>query len=347
MSKIRVAINGFGRIGRISFRAILSKSNIEVVAINDLTNVHTLAHLLKYDSVHGRLPVAVNATENSIEAGGHNMRVFAEKDPANLPWKELNVDVVIESTGFFLDKESAGKHLTAGAKRVIISAPAKGDVETVVLGVNDQILAKNEAILSNASCTTNCAAPMVKVLDDAFGVEAGLLTTIHAYTGDQRLVDAPHNDLRRSRSAALSIIPTSTGAAKAIALILPHLKGKLDGLAMRVPIPAGSMTDLTVKLKKEASVAEINAAFKKAADESMKGILEYTEDPIVSVDIVGNPHSCIIDSGLTMVMGQTVKVIGWYDNETGYSNRIADLIEKMAALPTFSQNGLNQEPVTA
>lgn len=347
MSKIRVAINGFGRIGRISFRAILSKSNIEVVAINDLTNVHTLAHLLKYDSVHGRLPVAVNATENSIEAGGHNMRVFAEKDPANLPWKELNVDVVIESTGFFLDKESAGKHLTAGAKRVIISAPAKGDVETVVLGVNDQILAKNEAILSNASCTTNCAAPMVKVLDDAFGVEAGLLTTIHAYTGDQRLVDAPHNDLRRSRSAALSIIPTSTGAAKAIALILPHLKGKLDGLAMRVPIPAGSMTDLTVKLKKEASVAEINAAFKKAADESMKGILEYTEDPIVSVDIVGNPHSCIIDSSLTMVMGQTVKVIGWYDNETGYSNRIADLIEKMAALPTFSQNGLNQEPVTA
>jgi glyceraldehyde 3-phosphate dehydrogenase len=347
MSKIRVAINGFGRIGRISFRAILSKSNIEVVAINDLTNVHTLAHLLKYDSVHGRLPVAVNATENSIEAGGHNMRVFAEKDPANLPWKELNVDVVIESTGFFLDKESAGKHLTAGAKRVIISAPAKGDVETVVLGVNDQILAKNEAILSNASCTTNCAAPMVKVLDDAFGVEAGLLTTIHAYTGDQRLVDAPHSDLRRSRSAALSIIPTSTGAAKAIALILPHLKGKLDGLAMRVPIPAGSMTDLTVKLKKEASVAEINAAFKKAADESMKGILEYTEDPIVSVDIVGNPHSCIIDSSLTMVMGQTVKVIGWYDNETGYSNRIADLIEKMAALPTFSQNGLNQEPVTA
>ena len=347
MSKIRVAINGFGRIGRISFRAILSKSNIEVVAINDLTNVHTLAHLLKYDSVHGRLPVAVNATENSIEAGGHNMRVFAEKDPANLPWKELNVDVVIESTGFFLDKESAGKHLTAGAKRVIISAPAKGDVETVVLGVNDHILAKNEAILSNASCTTNCAAPMVKVLDDAFGVEAGLLTTIHAYTGDQRLVDAPHNDLRRSRSAALSIIPTSTGAAKAIALILPHLKGKLDGLAMRVPIPAGSMTDLTVKLKKEASVAEINAAFKKAADESMKGILEYTEDPIVSVDIVGNPHSCIIDSGLTMVMGQTVKVVGWYDNETGYSNRIADLIEKMAALPTFSQNGLNQEPVTA
>jgi glyceraldehyde 3-phosphate dehydrogenase len=261
------------------------------------------------------------------------MKVFAEKDPANLPWKELNVDVVIESTGFFLDKESAGKHITAGAKRVVISAPAKGDVETVVLGVNNHILAKNETILSNASCTTNCAAPMVKVLDDAFGVEAGLLTTIHAYTGDQRLVDAPHSDLRRSRSAALSIIPTSTGAAKAIALILPHLKGKLDGLAMRVPVPAGSMTDLTVKLKREASVAEINAAFKKAAEAEMKGILEYTEDPSVSADIVGNPHSCILDAGLTMVMGQTVKVVGWYDNETGYSNRVADLIEKMAELP--------------
>jgi glyceraldehyde 3-phosphate dehydrogenase len=333
MTKIRVAINGFGRIGRISFRAILNKSNIEVVAINDLTDVKTLAHLLKYDSVHGRLPVSVNVDGNTIEAGGHSMKVFAEKDPANLPWKELNVDVVIESTGFFLDKESAGKHITAGAKRVVISAPAKGDVETVVLGVNNHILAKNETILSNASCTTNCAAPMVKVLDDAFGVEAGLLTTIHAYTGDQRLVDAPHSDLRRSRSAALSIIPTSTGAAKAIALILPHLKGKLDGLAMRVPVPAGSMTDLTVKLKREASVAEINAAFKKAAEAEMKGILEYTEDPSVSADIVGNPHSCILDAGLTMVMGQTVKVVGWYDNETGYSNRVADLIEKMAELP--------------
>ncbi len=330
MSKIRVAINGFGRIGRISFRAILQKSNIEVVAINDLTDVGTLAHLLKYDSVHGGLGTDVSVHENVIKAGGHSMQVFAERDPANLPWKSLNIDVVIESTGFFLDKESAGKHLQAGAKKVIISAPAKDDVETIVLGVNDDILKKNSEILSNASCTTNCAAPMVKILDDAFGVESGLLTTIHAYTGDQRLVDAPHSDLRRSRSAALSIIPTSTGAAKAIALILPHLKGKLDGLAMRVPVPAGSMTDLTIQLKTEASIEQINAAFKKASETTMKGILEYTEDPIVSADIVGNPHSCILDAGLTMVMGQTVKVVGWYDNETGYSSRITDLIERMA-----------------
>lgn len=330
MKKIRVAINGFGRIGRISFRAILQKSNIEVVAINDLTDVKTLAHLLKYDSVHGGLGTPVNIKDNIIEAGGHSMQVFAERDPANLPWKSLNIDVVIESTGFFLDRESAVKHLQAGAKKVIISAPAKGDVETIVLGVNDEILNNNSNILSNASCTTNCAAPMVKILDDAFGVESGLLTTIHAYTGDQRLVDAPHCDLRRSRSAALSIIPTSTGAAKAIALILPHLKGKLDGLAMRVPVPAGSMTDLTIQLKTEVSIEQINAAFKKAAETTMKGILEYTEDPIVSADIVGNPHSCILDAGLTMVMGQTVKVVGWYDNETGYSSRIADLIERMA-----------------
>jgi len=331
MKKTRVAINGFGRIGRISFRSILAKSNIEVVAINDLTDVATLAHLLKYDSVHGRLPVDVTVNGDIIEAGGHKMKVFAQKDPSTLPWAELNIDVVVESTGFFLDTESAGKHLTAGAKRVIISAPAKGDVETVVLGVNDHILDNNDAILSNASCTTNCAAPLVKVLDDAFGVEAGLLTTIHAYTGDQRLVDAPHNDLRRARSAALSIIPTSTGAAKAIGLVLPHLAGKLDGLAMRVPIPAGSLTDLTVKLKTSATVEQINAAFKKASETSMKGILEYTEDPIVSADIVGNPHSCILDSDLTMVMGQTVKVVGWYDNESGYSARVADLIERLAS----------------
>lgn len=331
MAKIRVAINGFGRIGRMSFRAILQKSNIEVVAINDLTDVGTLAHLLKYDSIHGRLGTNVSIRENMIEAGGHSMQVFAERDPANLPWKSLNIDVVIESTGFFLDKASAGKHLQAGAKKVIISAPAKGDVETIVWGVNDKILMNNSDILSNASCTTNCAAPMVKILDDAFGVESGLLTTIHAYTGDQRLVDAPHSDLRRSRSAALSIIPTSTGAATAIALILPHLKGKLDGLAMRVPVPAGSMTDMTITLKKEASIEEINAAFKKASETTMTGILEYTEDPIVSADIIGNPHSCVFDAGLTMVMGRSVKVIGWYDNETGYSSRIADLIELMAA----------------
>jgi glyceraldehyde 3-phosphate dehydrogenase len=347
MQKIRVAINGFGRIGRISFRAILNKPNIEVVAINDLTDVETLAHLLKYDSVHGRFPGNVSTEADYIHAAGHSMKVFAEKDPANLPWKSLNVDVVIESTGFFLDKESAGRHITAGAKRVVISAPAKGDVETVVLGVNDEILANNQTILSNASCTTNCAAPMVKILDDAFGVEAGLLTTVHAYTGDQRLVDAPHKDLRRARSAALSIIPTSTGAAKAIGLVLPHLKGKLDGIALRVPIPAGSMTDLTVKIKNTATVEEINKAFKNAAENQMKGILEYTSDPIVSADIVGNPHSCILDSDLTMVMGQTVKVVGWYDNESGYSARVADLIERMAAMPDLAPSGTSSEPVTA
>lgn len=347
MQKIRVAINGFGRIGRVTLRAILNKTNIEVVAINDLTDVDTLLHLLKYDSVHGKFPTDVVSSNGFIEAGGHKMKVYAERDPANLPWKELNIDVVIESTGFFLDTASAGKHLEAGAKRVVISAPAKGDVETVVLGVNDEILSENHRILSNASCTTNCAAPMVKILDDAFGVEAGLLTTVHAYTGDQKLVDAPHKDLRRARAAALSIIPTSTGAAKAIGLVLPHLKGKLDGMALRVPIPAGSMTDLTVKLKKQASVEEINNAFKNAADNAMKGILEYTTDPIVSADIVGNPHSCIIDADLTMVMGQTVKVVGWYDNESGYSSRVADLIEKMAAMPNPNPKGTSSEPVTA
>ena len=332
MSKVRVAINGFGRIGRISFRMMMNKPGIEVVAINDLTDAKTLAHLLKYDSVHGKIEGQVKVEDGYILTGNHKLKVFAEKDPANLPWKDLNIDVVIESTGFFLDRESAGKHIQAGARKVIISAPAKEDVPTFVIGVNDHLLTAEHDIVSNASCTTNCAAPMVKVLDDAFGVEAGLLSTVHAYTGDQRLVDAPHKDLRRARAAALSIIPTSTGAAKAIALILPHLKGKLDGIALRVPVPSGSMTDLTVKLSREVSVKEINETFRKASENGMKGILEYTEDPIVSADIVGNPHSCILDSDLTMVMGTTVKVIGWYDNEAGYSNRIADLTEKMALL---------------
>jgi glyceraldehyde 3-phosphate dehydrogenase len=302
------------------------------VAINDLTDAKTLAHLLKYDSVHGKIDGQVKVEDGHILTGNHKLKVFAEKDPANLPWKDLNIDVVIESTGFFLDRESAGKHIQAGARKVIISAPAKEDVPTFVIGVNDHLLTADHDIVSNASCTTNCAAPMVKVLDDAFGVEAGLLSTVHAYTGDQRLVDAPHKDLRRARAAALSIIPTSTGAAKAIALILPHLKGKLDGIALRVPVPSGSMTDLTVKLGREVSVKEINETFRIASENGMKGILEYTEDPIVSADIVGNPHSCILDSDLTMVMGTTVKVIGWYDNEAGYSNRIADLTEKMALL---------------
>ena len=332
MSKVRVAINGFGRIGRISFRMMMNKPGIEVVAINDLTDAKTLAHLLKYDSVHGKIEGQVKVEDGHILTGNHKLKVFAEKDPANLPWKDLNIDVVIESTGFFLDRESAGKHIQAGARKVIISAPAKEDVPTFVIGVNDHLLTAEHDIVSNASCTTNCAAPMVKVLDDAFGVEAGLLSTVHAYTGDQRLVDAPHKDLRRARAAALSIIPTSTGAAKAIALILPHLKGKLDGIALRVPVPSGSMTDLTVKLSREVSVKEINETFRIASENGMKGILEYTEDPIVSADIVGNPHSCILDSDLTMVMGTTVKVIGWYDNEAGYSNRISDLTEKMALL---------------
>jgi glyceraldehyde 3-phosphate dehydrogenase len=327
MSKVRVAINGFGRIGRISFRMMMNKPGIEVVAINDLTDAKTLAHLLKYDSVHGKIDGQVKVEDGHILTGNHKLKVFAEKDPANLPWKDLNIDVVIESTGFFLDRESAGKHIQAGARKVIISAPAKEDVPTFVIGVNDHLLTADHDIVSNASCTTNCAAPMVKVLDDAFGVEAGLLSTVHAYTGDQRLVDAPHKDLRRARAAALSIIPTSTGAAKAIALILPHLKGKLDGIALRVPVPSGSMTDLTVKLGREVSVKEINETFRIASENGMKGILEYTEDPIVSADIVGNPHSCILDSDLTMVMGTTVKVIGWYDNEAGYSNRIAELTE--------------------
>ena len=337
MSKVRVAINGFGRIGRISFRMMMNKPGIEVVAINDLTDAKTLAHLLKYDSVHGKIEGSVKVEDGYILAGNHKLKVFAEKDPANLPWKDLNIDVVIESTGFFLDRESAGKHIQAGARKVIISAPAKEDVPTFVIGVNDHLLTADHDIVSNASCTTNCAAPMVKVLDDAFGVEAGLLSTVHAYTGDQRLVDAPHKDLRRARAAALSIIPTSTGAAKAIALILPHLKGKLDGIALRVPVPSGSMTDLTVKLKREATVAEINETFRSASETGMKGILEYTEDPIVSADIVGNPHSCILDSDLTMVMGTTVKVIGWYDNEAGYSNRIADLTEMMAKMVSSSK----------
>lgn len=327
---IRVAINGFGRIGRMSFRAMMQHTDIDVVAVNDLTDVETLAHLLQYDSVQGRVNEKVNIENGAIRCGKHLMKVFAEKDPTALPWKELNIDVVIESTGFFLDKQSAGKHLQAGARKVIISAPAKEDVKTVVVGVNENTLGEDDVIVSNASCTTNCAAPMIKVIDDAFGVEWGLLSTVHAYTGDQRLVDAPHKDLRRARAASLSIIPTSTGAAKAVALILPHLKGKLDGMAFRVPVPSGSMTDITIQLKRTASADAVNVAFKNAAEQgALKGILEYCTDPIVSADIVGSTYSCIYDSALTMVMGNTVKLIGWYDNEAGYSARIADLTRIM------------------
>lgn len=326
----KVAINGFGRIGRLSFVALLAKKNIEIVAINDITDTKTLAHLLKYDSVHGRFKGTVEATADALVVNGKTIKVVAEKDPAKLPWGAMKVDVVLESTGRFVDEAGASGHLTAGAKKVVISAPAKGNIPTIVLGVNDNILKGDEKILSNASCTTNCLAPMAKVLDDAFGIERGYISTIHAYTSDQRLQDAPHSDLRRARAAAVSIIPTSTGAAKAVGLVLPHLKGKLDGIALRVPIPDGSLTDLTVVLKKEVSRDDINAAMKRASDTTMKGILQYTEDPIVSIDIVGNPHSCILDGDLTSASGNLAKVIGWYDNEAGYSNRIADLVEKIS-----------------
>jgi len=329
MKKIKVAINGFGRIGRLTFRRLLEKENVEVVAINDLTDNATLAHLLKYDSVHGRFNGTVSSDANSITVNGKKIKSFAERDPKLLPWASLGIDVVLESTGRFIDQDGAGQHLTAGARKVIISAPAKGDIPTVVLGVNDETLTDSMTIISNASCTTNCLAPMAKVLDDTFGIEKGFMTTVHAYTADQNLQDAPHSDLRRSRAAAYSIIPTSTGAAKAVGLVLPHLKGKLDGNAMRVPTPDGSVTDFTALLKRDATVAEINAALKAAADGPMKGILEYTTDEIVSIDIIGNPHSCILDSNLTTAMGNLVKVVGWYDNEFGYSSRAADLIARV------------------
>ncbi len=329
MANTRVAINGFGRIGRLTFKALLQKENIEVVAINDLTDTATLAHLLKYDSVHGKFDGTVEATEGGIIVNGTEIKIYAEREPKNLPWGDLNVDVVLESTGRFVDEAGAGGHLEAGAKKVVISAPAKGNIPTVVLGVNEDTLTGDETIMSNASCTTNCLAPMAKVLDDAFGIEKGYISTVHAYTADQRIQDAPHKDLRRARAAAYSIIPTSTGAAKAVGLVLPHLAGKLDGIALRVPIPDGSLTDLTVVVKKEVTAEEVNAAMKAAAEGPMKGVLEYTEDPIVSIDIVGNPHSNIFDSQLTSAQGTLVKVVGWYDNEAGYSNRAADLIERV------------------
>ena len=325
----KVAINGFGRIGRLTFKDLLKKDRIDVVAINDLTDPATLAHLLKYDSVHGRFDGTIEVSGNTFIVNGKEIRILAERDPASLPWREMGVDIVLESTGLFRDQAGAGKHIEAGAKKVIISAPAKGNIPTVVLGVNDDILTGEETIISNASCTTNCLAPMAKVLDDNFGIEKGYITTIHAYTADQRLQDSPHSDLRRARAAACSIVPTSTGAAKAVGLVLPHLAGKLDGLAMRVPIPDGSLTDLVCILKTEATAEEINSAMKDASEGPMKGILEYTEDPIVSIDIIGNPHSNIFDSALTSANGNLVKVIGWYDNEAGYSARTADLIEKV------------------
>ncbi|MFZ6664851.1 type I glyceraldehyde-3-phosphate dehydrogenase [Peijinzhouia sedimentorum] len=329
MSMVKVAINGFGRIGRLTFKYLLEKENVEVVAINDLTDPLTLAHLLKYDSVHGRFDGTVEVSGNSLVVNGKAIGITAERDPKNLPWAKLGVDIVLESTGRFVDDVSASGHIEAGARKVVISAPGKGNLSTVVLGVNDDTLTGDETIISNASCTTNCLAPMAKVLDDAFGIEKGYITTVHAYTADQNLQDAPHKDLRRARAAAYSIVPTSTGAAKAVGLVLPHLKGKLDGIAMRVPIPDGSLTDLTVVLKKEVTAEQINAAIKKAADNELKGILKYETDPIVSIDIIGNKHSCIFDSELTSANGTLAKVVGWYDNEAGYSARTADLIEKV------------------
>ncbi|MBM4791048.1 type I glyceraldehyde-3-phosphate dehydrogenase [Streptomyces sioyaensis] len=324
---IRVGINGFGRIGRNYFRALLEQgADIEIVGVNDLTDNATLVHLLKYDTILGRLKQDVSHTDDTITVGNQTFKTMAERDPANLPWAELGADIVIESTGIFTKKADAEKHIRAGAKKVLISAPAKDEDITIVMGVNnDKYDAAKHHVISNASCTTNCVAPMAKVLDENFGIVKGLMTTVHAYTNDQRILDFPHSDLRRARAAAENIIPTSTGAAKATALVLPQLKGKLDGIAMRVPVPTGSVTDLVLELDREVTKDEINTAFQKAAEGQLKGILEYTEDPIVSSDIVNFPASCTFDSKLTMSQGKQVKVVGWYDNEWGYSNRLVDL----------------------
>lgn len=328
---VKVGINGFGRIGRLVFRAGVESNNIEFIAVNDLTDAKTLAHLLKYDSTQKIFPGTIEAKDSAIVVNGKEIKIFAERDPANLPWKDLDVKIIVESTGVFRKKDEIMKHIEAGAEKVILTVPAKDEIDaTIVLGVNDSILTGNEKIISNASCTTNCIAPMVKVLNDNFGMEKGLMTTVHAYTSDQRLLDFPHKDLRRARSAALSIIPTTTGAAKVVGKIIPELDGKLDGMAMRVPVPVGSIIDFVATLKRDVTVDEVNSAMKQAAEGPMKGILEYCDEPIVSQDIVGNPHSCIFDPALTFVMGgNMVKVIGWYDNEWGYSMRVIDIIEKL------------------
>jgi glyceraldehyde 3-phosphate dehydrogenase len=331
---IRLGINGFGRIGRLVLRRAMEMEGFDVAAVNDLTDAPTLAHLLKYDSIHGKYPGEVKVDGKNLIVDGDKFQVLAEKDPANLPWAKLGVDIVIESTGHFADRAGCQKHIDAGAKKVILTVPPKGDKvdQMVVLGVNDNVLKPTDTIVSNASCTTNCLAPMVKVLHDAFGMEQGYMTTVHSYTNDQQLLDLPHKDLRRARAAALSTIPTSTGAARAIGSIIPDLKGKIDGTSLRVPTGTGSITDLVAQLKREVTIEEVNAAFKKAADGPMKGILAYTEDPIVTADIVHDEHSCIFDSLLTMTMGKTVKVFGWYDNEWGYSCRVVDLAIKMASM---------------
>lgn len=331
----KVGINGFGRIGRNFLRALLARddADLEVVAVNDITDAATLAHLLKYDSVHGVLPVDVAADGDTIRVGGSTIKVLAERDPANLPWDDLGVDVVVESTGLFTKKDDAEKHITGGgAGKVVISAPAKGEDATFVLGVNDRTYdPAGHVVVSNASCTTNCAAPLVAVLHENFGVQSGFMTTVHAYTNDQKILDLPHSDLRRARAAAQNIIPTTTGAAKAIGLVLPELAGKLDGIALRVPVPDGSITDFVATLDREVAVEEVNEAFRKAAGEDRwQGILQYSDEPLVSTDIVGNSHSCIFDSQMTQAIGNQVKVLGWYDNEWGYSNRLVDLVHRLA-----------------
>ncbi|MEK0154268.1 type I glyceraldehyde-3-phosphate dehydrogenase [Arthrobacter oryzae] len=330
----RIGINGFGRIGRNYFRAALAQgADLEIVAVNDLTSPEALAHLFKYDSVGGRLKESIEVKDGNIVVNGNVVKVLAERDPANLPWGELGVDIVIESTGFFTKAAAARKHIEAGAKKVLISAPASDEDITIVMGVNHELYDNaTHHIISNASCTTNCLGPLAKVVNDEFGIERGLMTTVHAYTADQNLQDGPHNDLRRARAAAINMVPTSTGAAKAIGLVLPELKGKLDGYAIRVPVPTGSATDLTVTVSRETTVEEVNAALKKASEsEALQGFLTYTDEPIVSSDIVGDPASSIFDSGLTKVIGNQVKVVSWYDNEWGYSNRLVDLTELVAS----------------
>lgn len=331
----KIAINGFGRIGRLVYRQALKHKDIDVVAVNDLTDPGMLAHLLKYDSVHGRFPGEVEVKGDTIQAGADSFRVLSEPDPSKLPWKEMGVDIVVESTGFFRTREKAALHIEAGAKKVLISAPAKGkpgaDI-TVVYGVNCDLYdpAKHH-VISTASCTTNCLAPVAKVLDDAFGIESGIMTTIHAYTNDQRILDLPHSDMRRARAAAMNVVPTTTGAAAAVSLVIPRLKGKLDGMAVRVPVPDGSLVDLVCNLSSDATEEAVNAAMKKAAETSLKGILQYTEEPLVSTDVVGNPHSSIFDAGITKMIGpRLVKVLSWYDNEYGYSSRMVDMMAKMA-----------------
>ncbi len=330
---IKVGINGFGRIGRLVLRRALEVGGFDFIGVNDITDAKTLGHLLKYDSVHGKFPGTIEVDGSTLIVNGDRIEVTAEKDPAKLPWGKLGADIVVESTGKFADRTGCEKHLEAGAKKVILTVPPKGDKldQMIVLGVNDEMLKPSDRLVSNASCTTNCLAPMVKVLHDAFGIEQGFMTTVHSYTNDQQLLDAPHKDLRRARAAAVSMVPTTTGAARAIGQVIPELKGKIDGTSLRIPTPTGSITDLVANLKREVSTEDVNAAFRKAADGPMKGILAYTEDPIVTADIVHDSHSCIFDSAMTMAMGKTVKVFGWYDNEWGYSCRVVDLIEKMAS----------------